>query len=212
MTGITLTVDDKDIISAVDGLSKLSGDLSPAMADIASYGVTSTQQRFEAEAGPNGTPWTPFARSTLRSMPARRRANPKLLRDRVSPGLYSSVTAYSDEVSAEWGSNLAYAAIHQLSGTVNVPEQTREMTFVTVKQGAGKAKNADGTFRRVGSKLRFAKASSRAKTRETKTVTIPAHKVHIPARPYLGISEQDKAEILAILERHYALAAGGGAP
>lgn len=212
MTGITLTVDDKDILAAVDKLAKLSGDLSPAMADIAGYGVTSTQQRFEAEAGPDGTPWTPFARSTLRSMPARRRANPKLLRDRVSPGLYSSVTGYSDEASAEWGSNLAYAAIHQLSGTVNVPEQTREMTFVTVKQGAGKAKNEDGTFRRVGSKLRFAKASSRAKTRETKTVTIPAHQVHIPARPYLGISEPDKAEILAILERHYALAAGGGAP
>lgn len=212
MTGITLTVEDTDIDAAMDRLAKLSGDLSPAMADIASYGVTSTQLRFEAEAGPDGTRWTPFARSTLRSMPARRRANPKLLRDRVSPGLYSSIMGFSDDAAAEWGSNLKYAGTQQLGDTIEIPEQTRDMTFVSVKQGAGRAKNADGTFRRVGSKLRFAKASTRAKTREVKSVTIPAHSVSIPARPYLGISDQDKAEILAILERHYEQAAGGGAP
>ncbi|HQS08722.1 MAG: hypothetical protein B7Y12_02165 [Rhizobiales bacterium 24-66-13] len=200
--GIRIEIDDAAVVAALGRLAKATADLSPAMADIASAVLGTTQRRFETESGPGGIKWVPFSPKTLKSMRASRRANPHLLRDRVSPGLYSSQVAHSDATSAEVGTNLVYGPIHQLGGTVKLPEREGSAVFQTVKQGAFTTK--DG--RRVGSRLRFAKASTRAKSRQEKSFTIRAHEVTIPARPYLGIDDADRAEILAIIEDHIAAA------
>lgn len=205
MDGVSIIVDDEQIVAALTRLAGASSDLSEAMADISSAVLTSTQLRIEAEAGPDGAKWAPHAPSTLKRMPASRRANPKLLRDRGL--LYASLTADSDAERAQVGSNLKYARIHQLGGTIDMPERQGEATFVYAKQGAGRTK--DG--RRVGSKLRFAKARTRAKSKHSRAFTVGQHQVPIPARPYLGISDADRTEILAIIELHFQRAVGGGA-
>lgn len=198
-TSIAITVDDRDIAAGLQRLVDAGADLRPAMEAIGAALLFTTQRRFEAKAGPDGQAWAPFAPSTLKRMPERRKP-PQLLRD--SSRLYQSLTYQAGPESAEIGTNVVYAAIHQFGGDIVMPERQGSATFVTVRQGAGKAK--DG--RRVGSKLRFARASTRAKSRETKTFTVPTQTVGIPARPYLGVSEADKAEILAILSDHLAAA------
>jgi phage gpG-like protein len=47
--------------------------------------------------------------------------------------------------------------------------------------------------------LRFASARSRAASLHQKTFDVSGHTVSIPARPYLGFDDADKAEVLAIL-------------
>jgi phage gpG-like protein len=165
----------------------------------------SAQRRFETQSGPDGPPWAPFAPSTLKSMPARRKP-PWLLRD--TNRLYSSLTYVADAGAVEVGTNVVYAAPHQFGGDIPIPERQATATFRIATQGAATA--ADG--RRVGSKLRFAKASTRAKSAHTKTFTVPAHTIRIPARPYLGISADDQAEILAIIGDDLAPAGVEGAP
>ncbi|TXN60894.1 phage virion morphogenesis protein [Methylobacterium sp. WL6] len=189
---IKIVVSDAEIAAGLKRLVDTGRDLRPAMDAIGGALLTSTQQRFERKAGPDGGAWAPFAPSTLKRMPDRRKP-PELLRDRGR--LYSSLTFAAGDDSVEVGTNVVYAAIHQFGGDIVMPERQGSATFVTVRQGAGVTK--DG--KRVGSRLRFAKASTRAKSKETKAFTVPAHTIRIPARPYLGISDADKAEILAIL-------------
>lgn len=203
---VRIEVDDADIAAGLRRLVEAGADLRPAMSEIADALLFSTQRRFETQSGPDGQRWSPFARSTLRRMPARRMP-PQLLRDTAR--LYGSLTVAADDRSAEVGTNVVYAAIHQFGGEIPMPEREGSATFRLATQGAGQTK--DG--RRVGSRLRFAKASSRAKSKHTRSFVVPAYMLRIPARPYLGVSEADKAEILAILADHLAQHGGAeGAP
>lgn len=201
-TSIRIEVDDAEIAAGLRRLTEAGQDLGPAMAAIGGALLFSTQRRFETKSGPDGGAWAPFAPSTLKRMPDRRKP-PELLRDRGR--LYSSLTFAADDGAVEVGTNIVYGAIHQFGGDIVMPERQGSATFVAVREGAATAK--DG--RRVGSKLRFARASTRAKSKQTKTFAVPTHTVRIPARPYLGVSEGDKVEILAILEHH--LTEGGDA-
>lgn len=206
---VRIEVDDSEIAAGLRRLVEAGADLRPAMSKIADTLLLSTQRRFESQSGPDGRPWTPFARSTLRRMPAGRMPA-QLLRDsgRLYGSLSTVVDARSAEIgpdstylSAKLGTNIVYAGIHQFGGAIARPE--RQAFFRLAARGAGRTK--DG--RRVGSRLRFADADSRAQSKHTRTV--PAYTLRIPARPYLGVSEADKADILAILANH--LAQHGGA-
>ncbi len=198
--GIVLAIDDAAIVAALDKLASAGGNLAPVMPAIAGAVLTSSQRRFEAEAGPRGVKWQPHAKSTLARMSKKRRARPFLLRDKVSPGLYSSIHAETTDTSAEVGTNLRYAAIHQLGGSIQQAERQQTSSFLYAKDGAGL--NKEGL--RVGSKLRFASARSRSKSKHERTYTVPARVIHIPARPYLGVDAADQAEILAIIQDHYS--------
>lgn len=198
---IRIEVDDKDIAAGIARLVEAGRDLAPVMDAIGGASLFTTQRRFESQSAPDGGKWAPFAPSTLKRMNPRRNP-PQLLRDRGR--LYDSLTFISDDSSAEVGTNVVYAGIHQFGGEIPRPERESSATFIYAAQGAGRTKKG----KRVGSKLRFAKASTRAKTKHTRDFTVPEHTIRIPARPYLGISEADKTEILAILTDHLV---GGGA-
>lgn len=201
---IRIEVDDHDIAAGLARLVEAGADLAPAMDAIGAALLYSTQRRFEAQAKPDGGAWAPFAPSTLKRMPARRQPA-QLLRDRGR--LYGSLTFLADQGGVEVGTNLAYAGIHQFGGEIPRPEREGSATFVVATQGAGRGKGG----KRVGSRLRFGKASTRAKSKHTRAFTVPAHTIRIPARPYLGVSEADKAEILAILADHLTGSAGAEA-
>ena len=203
---IRIEVDDAEIAAGLGRLVQAGADLAPAMAAIADALLFSTQRRFETERGPDGLAWAPVAPSTRRRMPATRMPA-RLLRD--TGRLAASLITATDASSAEVGTNVLYAGIHQLGGQIAMPERRGSATFRLAGEGAGRAK--DG--RRVGSRLRFARASTRAKSKHTRDYTVPAHAIRIPARPYLGVSEADKAEILAILADHLVRQGGAeGAP
>ncbi len=92
-------------------------------------------------------------------------------------GIHYQVTG---DAKVEVGSNTKYAAIHQLGGTIEIPAR---QVMVRYRSLAGRVLFAD-------------KKHKRATERQ---VTIPAHQVSIPARPFLGISSADDREIRGIV-------------
>lgn len=106
---------------------------------------------------------------------------------RVSGRLYQSISYRALESSVEWGTNLVYGRIHQLGGVIDQPARQGKVSLKTIR----KAGSARRRFVREGTK-----------GSETKLVSIRAHQVQIPARPYLGVSEADRSAVLAIINDH----------
>jgi phage virion morphogenesis protein len=70
--------------------------------------VVSTQRRFEAGVGPDGSPWPPSIRALAEGG-----------RTLVDSGrLMQSLTHVPSDAGVEVGTNVLYAAIHQFGGTV----------------------------------------------------------------------------------------------
>lgn len=85
-----------------------SKDLSPLMDAIGMAMETSTDERFDNEASPDGRPW----KKSLRA----REQGGKTLTD--SARLRGSITHAANADSVEIGSNLIYAGIHQFGGRI----------------------------------------------------------------------------------------------
>jgi phage virion morphogenesis protein len=95
--------------------------------------------------------------------------------------LRDSITHRVGGDTVEIGSDVVYAAIHQFGGTI-------------------RAKTAKG--------LAFTLPWLKTKTDDGRRVV---QSVTIPARPYLGFDDDDRAAVLGIVADHLARIAGGGA-
>ena len=164
------------------------------MNAIGAYLVTATQQRFEREQGPDGMPWQRLSpRTANKRIGKTRRGYEHILR--IKNRLYSSLKYQADAASLAVGTNVDYAAIQQLGGTIKKP--ARQQTI----------------YQRYNPKTgdldqRFVK---RSRSNFARDVDVAAHSITIPARPYLGISDEDRAEILEIVadSARRSLAGGG---
>ncbi|MBP0439437.1 phage virion morphogenesis protein [Tianweitania sediminis] len=186
MTGIFIRIDDEAVTGQLQRLEDAAGDMQPAMAAIGAAMLQSTQRRFERETGPDGKKWAPLRPRTAAARIGRgRRGTANILR--VSTRLYQSLTFEASNTEARVGSNVVYAAIHQLGGAIDMPERQQ-----TIHLSTGKRK-------------RFVRSA--AKRKESRAVTIGAHQVRMPARPYLGIDQADRDTITSIVADHFAEAA-----
>ncbi|MEX2480199.1 MAG: phage virion morphogenesis protein [Gammaproteobacteria bacterium] len=153
MDGARIQVTGQDeALEALQGYVERASNPRGMFDNIGARLVVSTQRRFERKQGPDGSPWPPAIRELLGD------GRPTL---RVSGILVQSLTHNATESGVEVGTNVLYAAIHQLGGTIT-------------------AKTSKG--------LRF-KVGGQWATKQ---------QVTIPARPFLGIDEDDETEILAI--------------
>ena len=109
----------------------------------------------------------------------KRKRHPKILTE--SGQLRQSIHYRAAKSQVKIGTNKPYAAAHQfgVDGPVPIPRHKRRITRV------------------YGRALRFPVWAE-----------IPAHTIrqHIPARPFLGVSETDRREILTIIEDHIQMA------
>ena len=148
-------------------------DLMPRLGE---YLQASTQKRFKTQTAPDGTAWQP-----LQPRYARRKKYAKdkilTLRGYLRSGIHYQVTG---DAEVQVGSNTKYAAIHQFGGAIEKP-----------------ARQATVRYRSEAGRVLFAGKKHQGATE--RQVTIPAHQVNMPARPYLGISAADDAEIRAII-------------
>ena len=121
MTGVSFTV-DLDDAAARRALTRLAGraiDLEPAMDEIGAMLVASTLERFERGEDPDGQPWTPSIRALEQGG--------QTLVDTTR--LRGSITHEAARDSVTVGTNVIYAAIHQLGGKagrskkVTIPER-----------------------------------------------------------------------------------------
>lgn len=115
--------------------------------------VVSTQHRFETEEDPEGNPWPASLRALIKGG--------RTLTDTAR--LVQSITHEATEGSVAVGTNVIYAAIHQVGGTI-------------------RAKTAKGLrFRGPGNGGWVTKQS-----------------VEMPKRAFLGLDQDDEAEIAAL--------------
>lgn len=65
MAMITIEIDSRPVLDALQKLSRRGGDLSPALKAIGNDLVESTQRRFATSTAPDGTPWAANSDVTL---------------------------------------------------------------------------------------------------------------------------------------------------
>lgn len=144
---LTLQGDDP-LLKALSKLGNKSAH-KELMETLASYGVSSTQERFIQKRGPDGQTWKTAGRGG------------QTLRD--TGRLFQSLSSRATEKSAEWGTNVIYAAIHQFGGVIK-SKTGKKLVFMGLKG------------------------------------MVSVSQVTMPARPYLGINGEDRAEISNLIQ------------
>lgn len=190
MSGASIKVDDADIRAALGRVIEAGRDLQPFFDHLGPGQVSATQNRFLSESDPQGRKWKELRPATIRA----KRGDRRILRRRsILFGSFSHLAAPS---YLAWGTNVPYAWVHQGGAVIEQYARSQKATFRTAAKGAASKTDAEGNVTRVGSRLRFAKHRTKAKSAYSKPVTIGAHSVTIPARAYLGISADDKQLII----------------
>ena len=108
---IEIKIDNKEVNRKLLDLAMRGENLRPLMKNIAGIFAYSTEENFKEEGRPK---WQELAETTKKQR-KKRGTYPGLILQ-VTGQLASSVNTYYDDDSAVIGSNLDYAAIHQLGG------------------------------------------------------------------------------------------------
>lgn len=172
MAGANLTIDT--VITGPDMLARMDaalGNTAPLLARIGEYLQDATRDRFKSQSGPDGTAWKPLQPRYQRR---KKQNKDKILTLRGYLRGQIHWQADGDD-AVRVGTNAKYGAIHQFGGSIQKPARQSTVHF-----GAGKAKHL------------FVKQKTAKRSLQ---VTVPAHQVNIPARPYLGINAADQEEI-----------------
>ena len=109
---IEIKIDNKEVESRLLDLAQRSENLRSLMKNITGIFAYSTEENFKNEGRPDK--WTELSESTIKQRTKNKQWPDMILQ--VSGQLASSVNTYYDNDSAVIGSNLKYAAIHQLGG------------------------------------------------------------------------------------------------
>ena len=117
---IEIKLDNKEVLTRLQELASRGENLRPLMKNIAGIMATATEDNFKDEGRPEK--WVDLSETTKKQRQKIGKYPGQILQ--VSGQLASSVsTAYGDN-SAVIGSNLAYAAIHQLGGQAGKNKKT----------------------------------------------------------------------------------------
>lgn len=183
MSGITIRIGLRDSGAAdeLEALLRRIGDRRPFFKSVQDRLLKNAQEAFRDERSPEGTPWAALKAATIKARIRKGQVPITKLRANRKNGssLAGSLSPGYDGDAAWIGSPVPYAAIHQMGGTIDQPARAAKIY---------RMKDADGTVGR-----RFER---RDKANHVTDVTIPAHRITIPARPYLGIGPNDEAVIL----------------
>lgn len=170
-----------EINAALGRLGALMGDMTPLMRQFVGIMADAVEDNFDREQTPDGHPWEPLKPDTIKARESRGYWPGKILQQRGQ--LAASIAREFGSNYAAVGTNLEYAAIHQFGGDIQIAARSQRLYF---KQGK------DGT---IGTQ--FVKKS---KSNFAQWATLGAYGIHIPARPYLGLSAAAQAQILAAAE------------
>ena len=109
---IEIKIDNKDVEKKLLELAQKSKNLRPLMKNIAGIFASATEENFKNEGRPDK--WTELSEATKKQRTKQKKWPGQILQ--VSGQLASSISTQYDDESAVIGSNLDYAAIHQLGG------------------------------------------------------------------------------------------------
>ncbi len=185
MSAISFEVrlDDEDGKARLQAMLDRMDNRRPFFSEVGQVLTDSTRARFRAERDPTGAAWTPLKAATIRARARRGRSKIAILREKGLLAGSMRFEATNDQVKV--GSvQKDYAAIHQLGGTIDMPARKQTLRFVKAETGNGR---------------RFAR--KKAKATSSQEVDRKAYQITIPARPYLGVSSEDRTDIFAAAER-----------
>jgi phage virion morphogenesis protein len=148
-------IDDREIRAALQRTLAATGNLTPVMKAIGERLVRSTEERFDTETAPDGTPWKPLKATTLYGSYKKKKSTK------------------AGEPTAAFSRYLSGRKILTLSG------ELRGSIF----SKPGQDQVAVGTGKIYGATHQFGRGK-------------------IPARPFLGITDADRNEILELLREH----------
>ena len=109
---IEIKIDNQEVNQRLLELAQRGGNLRPLMKNIAGIFAYSTEENFANEGRPDK--WLDLSERTKKQRKKTGHWPGQILQ--VSGQLASSISTYYDDESAIIGSNLDYAAIHQLGG------------------------------------------------------------------------------------------------
>lgn len=128
---ITITVDDRAVVNALNALRSRVGDMTPAMRAAAQVLRSDILERFDAQNAPDGAPWKPLTTAAIlararRHAPAGYRKRRAQTIARFSAGakalldtgaLRNSIKVLrASSTEAVVGTSLSYSAIHHFGG------------------------------------------------------------------------------------------------
>ncbi len=167
MSMVKIEVDDADIKRLLRNAARRARDLRPVMREIAGIMHDAVEENFAREGRPRWPRLSPF---TVAQREAEGTWPGKILQR--TGRLAASITQRHDALSAEVGTNVEYAAVHQFGG------RTRPRT---IRPKRKKALYWPGAPHPVAK------------------VEHPGSR--IPARPFLALTERDKDDIRDVLRR-----------
>ncbi len=182
---VRINVEQGDAAAFLAAMAARGRDLQPAMQSVAGILAAAAENAFQME----GPGWPELAPATIRQRRSRGYWPGKILQRRGR--LAQSVQQGHSETAAWAGTNMKYARIHQLGGTVRIPGRTVQLVLRRPARGKRKGRTLFGGNRHANQK-----------NVEKRSVTIPAYDVTIPARPYLRLGKDGLARIKAALEKH----------
>ena len=109
---IEIKIDNNDVERKLLELAQKGENLRPLMKNIAGIFASATEENFKNEGRPDK--WTELSEATKKQRTKQKKWPGQILQ--VSGQLASSISTQYDDDSAIIGSNLDYAAIHQLGG------------------------------------------------------------------------------------------------
>ena len=109
---IEIKIDNNDVERKLLELAQKGENLRPLMKNIAGIFASATEENFKNEG--RADKWTELSEATKKQRTKQKKWPGQILQ--VSGQLASSISTQYDDESAVIGSNLDYAAIHQLGG------------------------------------------------------------------------------------------------
>lgn len=167
------------------------------MKEIAETMRDAVAHNFSVEGRPK---WAPLAPSTIADKKRRGKWPSQILHD--TGLLAGNITIHSDDRSATVGANREYAPIHQFGGPITIHAHSRQIRHKL--EYKRKTKTWD-LARQKGHPNLLVFARNNNKNARTTWVTIPEYIIHMPARPFFVLGEDDKEHIVEILKRYLSL-------
>lgn len=188
---VRVEIMDGGVRAAFDRLRKglvLGGTMQPAMENIGRALKTGAQLRFRTTSGPDGKEWAQSFRAKTgggQTLSLTRR-------------LRNSITYEAQAGSVAVGTNVAYAAIHQFGGVIRAKAGPFLAIPVTpAARAAGSPRNMAGLHVAQTLKGQYMLVDAKGVTQY-----LLRAQVTMPARPFLGVSDGDRTEIVGVVERY----------
>ena len=177
MASINIEIKGLDAVKKTieDKIAKCK-NLTPIMREVSEIMLDSVQDNFEYQRdGETEQDWRDLAEITKKKREKIGKWPGRILR--VKTLLYKSIQPRATATEAIVGTNMAYAAIHQFGGTINIPVHTNILHFKKYKSGKHKGKTL---FAKNNTKASYGMKSA-----------IGAYQIKMPARPFLKITDND---------------------